>query len=144
MRIALGDMAPPAAVFNLRRTQSASTNESTVEQRSYIGNPVVIVVVVVEVGEIVLEAGAITILFATTVKVVDKAVDDVAEAIKRRRIPWKDRCTDNYESCIASPAGRARGNHWNQTRCGLCKDVCDVRKTWPSTVIVWDEWESCY
>lgn len=95
MRIALGDMPIPASVFNIRPAQSATTGEITAEQRSYIGNPVVVVVVVVEVGEIILEAGAITILFATTVKVVEKAADDVLDAAKRRRPRSpKDRCLD--------------------------------------------------
>jgi hypothetical protein len=145
IRIALGDMAIPSHIFNLRSTQSdTATNEPTMAQRSYIGSPAVVVVVVVGLSEIVLEAGAVTILFAVTVKVVDKAVDDVAEAIKNRRKPWKDACTTHYENCIDSPAGRARGNVWNQTRCGLCKRSCDLRKIWPPAVIVWDEWESCY
>lgn len=144
MRIALGDMAIPASVFNLRPTQSASTDKPTAEQRSYIGNPVVVVVVVVEVGEIILEAGAITILFATTVKVVEKAADDVAELAKQRRI-WRDQCTDDYTGCIASPAGRARGNHWNMTRCGTCREVCERSGKWPSHVPMFPEDAvSCY
>ncbi|HRI72039.1 MAG TPA: hypothetical protein PK156_47730 [Polyangium sp.] len=120
--------------------------ETNAAQRFLVGHPVVIVVagVTIVVSEIVLEAGAVTILTAVTVKVVEKAADDVAEAIKNRRIPWKDACTTHYENCIESPAGRARGNVWNQTRCGLCKRSCDLRKIWPPAVIVWDEWESCY
>jgi len=97
MRIALNDMAIPASVFNMRSTQSASTDEPTKEQRTLLGNPAVVVavVVVVEVGEIVLEAGAITILFATTVKVVDNAKDDVMDLAKRwRPKPNKNRCLD--------------------------------------------------
>jgi len=94
-RSAWTDMAIPASVFDLRAKQLASTNEPTVEQRSYLSNPAVVVIVVVGLGEIALEAGAITILFAVTVKVVDKAVDDVAEAAKKwRPRPNKNRCYD--------------------------------------------------
>jgi len=95
-RIALGDMAIPSQIFNLRSTQSnTSTAEATTTQRSYIGSPAVVVVVVVGLSEIVLEAGAVTILFAVTVKVVEKAVDDVAEAAKSwRPKPNKNRCLD--------------------------------------------------
>jgi hypothetical protein len=145
-RIALGDMAIPSYFFNLRQKQSdTATSESTMAQRSYMGSPAVVVVVVVGLSEIVLEAGAVTILFAVTVKVVDKAVDDVADLVKRRRI-WRDQCADDYTDCIASPAGRARGNHWNMTRCGTCREVCEKNEgIWPSTVPLFPEPAvSCY
>jgi hypothetical protein len=94
-RSAWTDMAIPSSVFDLRAKQLASTNEPTVEQRSYSSHPAVVVIVVVGLGEIALEAGAITILFAVTVKVVDKAVDDVAEAAKKwRPKPTLNRCLD--------------------------------------------------
>lgn len=118
-RIALSDMAIPSAVFQMRKAQStASTNASTVEQRSLVGNPgVVVVVVVVEVAlaEIVLEAGAITILFATTVKVVDDAKDDVLEAAKR----WKPKLTKSH--CYDAAAG---GQYlWE----AMCQSLSGVR-----------------
>ncbi len=98
VRVTLGDMAIPSSIFNMRSMQSTSITEPTIEQRSLVGNPAVVVVVVVEVGEIVLESGAITILFATTVKVLDKAADDVLEAAKKwRRKPTKGRCLDAAE-----------------------------------------------
>lgn len=95
-RIALGDMPIPSYIFNIRPAQSdPTTNEATTAQRSYMGSPAVVVVVVVGLSEIVLEAGAVTILFAVTVKVVDKAIDDVAEAAKSwRPKPNKNRCLD--------------------------------------------------
>jgi hypothetical protein len=80
-----------AEELNVQRTQASAA------QRSLMGSPVVIVVagVTIIVSELVLEAGAITILFAVTVKVVEKAVDDVAELAKRRRPRSpKDRCLD--------------------------------------------------
>lgn len=78
-RIALRDIAIPSAVFDMRVPRSsASMNESTVGQRAYLGSPALVVVVVVGLSELVFEAGAYTILFAVTVKVVDKAIDDVA------------------------------------------------------------------
>ncbi len=133
-RIALGDMVIPSYILKIRPTKSdTATNEATMAQRSYVGSPALVVVVVVGLSEIVLEAGAATILFAVTVKVVDKAVDDVAELAKQRRI-WRDQCTDDYTDCIASPAGRARGNHWNMTRCGSCREVCERTGKWPSHI----------
>lgn len=95
-RIALGNMAIPSHIFHIRPTQSnPTTSDAIMAQRSYMSSPAVVVVVVVGLSEIVLEAGAVTILFAVTVKVVDKAVDDVAEAAKRwRPKPNKNRCYD--------------------------------------------------
>ena len=94
-RDAWSDMTIPESAFTMRTTQPP--HEQTAEQRALVGNPgvVVVVIVVAEVGEIVLEAGAITILFATTVKVVEKAADDVLDAAKRwRPTPNKNRCLD--------------------------------------------------
>ncbi len=144
-RDALGDMAIPSAVFNMRSRSVASTNEQTPEQRALMGNPALIVIVVVGLGEIAIEAGAATILFAVTVKVVDKAVDDVEDMVKKRRI-WREQCADDYAVCIASPAGRARGNHWNMTRCGTCREVCEKNEgNWPSTIPLFpDPAVSCY
>lgn len=139
MRIALRDMTIPSEVFNLRQTPlTASTNEPTKEQRSYLGHPVVVVVVVVGLGEIVLEAGAATILFAVTVKVVEKAKDDVAELAKRRRNP-KDECAEHYAKCMFTASGDTDGNHWKQSLCGICASTCVnnvVNKggSWPSQV----------
>lgn len=91
-RIALRDMAIPSSVFNLRQTQStASTNEPTKEQRSLVGNPVVVIVVVeIVYTEVIIEAGVGAILFATTLQL----VDDVAEAAKWKPKPTKNRCLD--------------------------------------------------
>ena len=54
-------MAIPSAVFNMRSRSVASTNEQTPEQRALMGNPALIVIVVVGLGEIAIEAGAATI-----------------------------------------------------------------------------------
>ncbi|HRI70839.1 MAG TPA: hypothetical protein PK156_41685 [Polyangium sp.] len=111
-RDALGDMAIPSGVFNMRRKQSfASTTTQTSEQRSLMGNPALVVIVVVGLGEIAIEAGAATILFAVTVKVVDKAVDDVEEALKRRPPITDDdqECVDGYERCTNSGGGMSIG-----------------------------------
>lgn len=89
-RVALGDMAIPEVILNIPRTEA-----TTAGQRSYIGSPALVVVVIVGLSEIALEAGAYTILFAVTVKVADKAKDDVLDAAKRwRPKPNKNRCLD--------------------------------------------------
>ena len=134
MRLAVQDMAIPASVFNLRSTHAAaSTNASTVEQRSMLGNPAIVVVVVVGLGEIVLEAGAYTVLFAVTVKVVEKAADDVAELAKRGK--WFEGCKAHYAACIATTlGGPLAGNHYKSTLCDTCFRRCDFDKAWPSAV----------
>ncbi len=119
-RSAIGDMAIPSWIFRMRPTESAtSTNEPTRAQRSLMGNPAVVVIVVVEVvyTEIVIEAGIGTILFATTVQL----VDDVAEAAKK----WRPKPTLNR--CLDAAAGgtylweefcrsmKAPGNCWSKT-----------------------------
>jgi hypothetical protein len=122
-RIALQGMAIHPSIFNRRSTESvATTNEPSMAQRSYIGSPVLVVVVVVGLSEIVLEAGAYTILFAVTVKVLDKAKDDVLDAAKRRRPRSpKDRCLDAAAGgaylwkafCRSIPDPRERERCWS-------------------------------
>jgi hypothetical protein len=138
-RIALQGMAIHPSIFNRRSTESvATTNEPSMAQRSYIGSPVLVVVVVVGLSEIVLEAGAYTILFAVTVKVLDKAKDDVAEVLKRTPITDgddnKNDCAERYAVCMATHVSRKDGNHWQQTRCGNCLLLCTSKNSWPSAV----------
>jgi hypothetical protein len=136
-RIALGDMSIPDGVLPLRRTETTATNEVTPAQRLYLGNPAVAVIVVVGLSEIVLEAGAYTVLFAVTVKVVEKAKDDVLEALKRTPITDDnddEDCTARYDQCIDRGGGGQRGNHWHESRCGTCRAVCQKEKSWPAFV----------
>ncbi len=115
-------------------------DQASAEQRSLVGSPVVIVVagVAIVVSELVLEAGAYTILFAVTVKVVDKAKDDVLDALKRVPITGgdddKDDCAEHYAVCMATSVARKDGNHWRQTLFGACLNVCTSKNSWPSAV----------
>ncbi len=124
-RIALNDMAIPGEI--LKSGSTAATSEVTGAQRSYMGSPAVAVVVIVGLSEIVLEAGAYTILFAVTVKVVEKAKDDVAEE------GWKAVCIAKYAACVAASA-RKSGNHWGASRCATCLEVCKHDYEWPSAI----------
>ncbi len=122
-RDTMRSMAIPGWPFNLPQLQSvASNNEATVVQRSQLGSPAVVVVVVVEVAlaELVLEAGAFTVVFAATVQIVDKVGKDIAEAARRRRKPNKNRCLDAAAGGVAlweefcRDAGGA-GGCWSKT-----------------------------
>ena len=114
----------------------------------YLKSTTLALIVVVGLYEIVLEAGAYTILFAVTVKVVDKAKDDVVEALKRRP-PITDgeddkECVDGYERCILSGGG-GRGNNWNTTVCENCLRVCQNKGGWPYSVPIFGRGNpSCY
>lgn len=135
-RVALGDMKVPEELLNHRPVRRAhETNGPTAAQRSMVGSPVIVVIVVeVALVELILEAGAYTILFATTVEAVDRAAKDVADFAKRRR-QKKDKCTDHYEECIGSDLARDEGRHIRDTRCAACASVCvDNNGEWPSQV----------
>jgi uncharacterized membrane protein len=73
--------------------------------------------VTIIVSEVVLEAGAVTILTAVTVKVVEKAAKDMAEG-------GKAHCAAHYATCMAASANKKDGNHWRQSRRGICARVC--------------------
>ncbi len=97
MRNALRDM--PISEDRVREAAKylkVQRKQASAAQRSLVSSPVVVVVgVTIVVSELFLEAGAITILFAVTVKVVEKAKDDVLDVAKRwRPKPNKNRCLD--------------------------------------------------
>jgi hypothetical protein len=129
MRVALREMAIPEAILQAPPSEDAAATVS----RAYMGSPAVVVVVAVGLSEIVLEAGAITILFAVTVEVVNEAGKDIAEA-RRRRKTKKDECTEHYDRCMGKALSREDGNHWRQTRCGACLRKCIRFEAWPTEV----------
>lgn len=129
-RDALSNMVVPDVIFNLRATNAnAEAKAATMEQRTQLGSPAAVVVVVVGLSELVFEAGAYTILFAVTVKVVEKAADDVAEKIEEEG--WRAKCTAHYVACMATATAAKAGNHWKQSRCGICLGGCTSEGTWP-------------
>jgi hypothetical protein len=152
MRIALQDM--PIADEPFRQgveTLNYRRHEALAEQRKLVGHPIVLVIagVTIIVSEVALEAGAITVLFAVTVKVVDKAKDDVVELINRPPIADEEdnnECTNGYVRCTGIEAGmrRGSGNNWGISRCGSCLEVCKHEKSWPSSIPVGDKLVPCF
>jgi hypothetical protein len=139
MRVALREMAIPEAILQAPPTEDAAATMS----RAYMGSPAVVVVVAVGLSEIVLEAGAITILFAVTVEVVNEAGKDIAEAARRRKSK-KDACTDGYEECKKSDVADEPGNNRNESRCATCRNKCEKDNyVWPSHVPMPEGWVSC-
>ncbi len=136
MRIALQDMPIADEPFRegvkLLKYRRQETNAT---QRALVGHPVVIVVagVTIVVSEVMLEAGAVTILTAVTVKVVEKAVEDVAELAKKSR--WLNKCVAHYTACITTALGGPNGgNHYKSSLCDTCFRRCDFDKAWPGAV----------
>lgn len=106
-RVALRDMAVPSSVLRLRPGNVVgSTNGKTVSVRNELGN-VVVVGVFLLLGELAVEYGGYTILFAISVELVHEA----ARALSR----LSDECRQVKEVCIIScgaselPTGRRYG-----------------------------------
>lgn len=130
-RDALSNMVVPDVIFNLRTAgANAEPTSATAEQRMQMGSPAVVVVVVVGLSELVFEAGAYTILFAVTVKVVEKAADDVMDAAKR----WRPK--PNLNRCFDAAAG---GEYLWQELCRSISDAYDRRKCWEHTYLSEEE-----
>lgn len=134
MRNVLRDM--PIADEPFRRgveTLKYQRAHSSPEQSSLVGHPAVIVVagVTIVVSELVLEAGATTILFSVTVEVIDKAAKDVAELAKR----GFKKCMSHYTGCMATGLSNPfRGNHWSASHCNGCFERCQIDGVWPDAV----------
>jgi RHS repeat-associated protein len=43
-------------------------------------------------------------------------------------------CQRDYEACVQQGGDSLPGNHYNETRCGSCKNVCLQQGWWPSTI----------
>lgn len=143
-RIALREMTVPALPLRAGSTIGAANMEASATGNE-IAHPGVLVEVAILLGEFMAQHGAKAVLYAVTIEVVGTvAVVATQEMITRTR--WRKRCTDGYVNCIASPAGRARGNNWNERRCGTCRNVCDKNKgSWPSHIEMFPEGTvSCY
>ncbi|UQA54974.1 hypothetical protein [Polyangium aurulentum] len=129
MRVVLREMAVPEAILQAPPSEDTAATMN----RSYLGSPALVVVVAVGLSEIVLEAGAITILFAVTVEVVNEAGKDIADAARRRN-QWEKVCRPHYEACMDTPVGDEDGNTWDQTRCADCFWLCKQQGAWPTEV----------
>lgn len=132
LRIALQDM--PIAEEPFRQgveTLKYRRQEALAEQRKLVGHPVVIVIAgaTIVVGEVMLEAGAYTILFAVSVELIDKASKDVAELAKR----GFKKCVTHYTACMATSLSNI-GNHWKASVCNTCFDVCGRTGAWPANI----------
>ncbi len=137
LRVALANM--PIADEPFRQgveTLKYRRQEALAEQKKLMGHPIVIVVagVTIVVGEVMLEAGAITILTAVSVELIDKASKDVAELLRRKRDRAWDECLNRYEACVAGPLYRDEGKHIKDSRCGLCLGICRSTGKWPPFV----------
>ena len=122
-RQALREMEIPAEFFRLAADMEKKTQgDVSKAQRSNMGSPLIVVVgVAVGLSEVVLEAGAFTILFAITVELAADAV--------------KELCLDHYVACVASNTFGGRGRHIRDSKCSLCMDVCIINKgEWPAEV----------
>ncbi len=114
VRLALEDMSIPTELLNRPADRSLSSADTlTSAQRSQPGFIVVVVGVLAVFTELTLEAGAYTILFAITVELIDKAIDDVAELAKRQ--PNKhDRCVTQCLHLLPSPSGDLQSSEYRK------------------------------
>lgn len=135
MRAALQSMAISEKLLDEAREKlKVQREQALVEQKKLLGSPVVVVVgVTIVVSEVVLEAGAITILFATTVELIDRAAKDVAELAKKTK--WQRHCQAMLTTCLGTSLQKLPGRVRGAGRCIACWDECKANEgVWPSTI----------
>lgn len=139
VNVTLHEMAVPEWMLQLRPDKpSASTNEKTTPAGNALANPIVVFEVLVVLAELVIEREGVKVVFTVALDMIVAAAAETQVAVetKRRRRP-RDKCTDGYVDCTMSPTGWGRGNHWNETRCGTCRNVCDNNQgIWPKSIIM--------
>lgn len=135
MRSALHDMViSEKRLDEARGKLKVQREQALAEQKKLMGSPVVVVVgVTVIVTEVMLEAGAITILFATTVTLIDKAARDVMELARRKR--WENECNRLRTLCLGTSIQPLPGSVYGSGRCLMCAEQCKKDEgIWPSSV----------
>lgn len=141
-RLALWEMNVPAWMLAVRPGKLPTGAVQNPVQRSAMGSPVVVVLgVTIVLADLVIEAGAITLIFTLAIEILDDAAKDIAEAGRRRR--WKEDCIDNYARCMSTPVANDPGNHWRHSRCAQCLVICKKDEKWPESVGAWEGSGSC-
>lgn len=124
-RVALRSMPVPEWLLKLRTHQAVGSTNG--QARELMGN-IVILGVAIAFGDIVLQAGGVTIVFAIAVELVNTGV----EALKRRRRGEKT-CREHLIDCMMTPTNDLPGNHRGQRRCAACFDQCK-NGNWPTAI----------
>jgi hypothetical protein len=110
--------------------EAMEKDQAGVEQRKYMGmpgavtmgsSPLVVAVVGIAFAELALQAAGYTFLFAIGVTLVHELAEN----------EWKVKCIAHYEACILAGGQYKSGNTWNQSRCGICMDRCQIDHEWP-------------
>lgn len=136
-RSALSAVEVPDLPLRATSTEE-SANASAKPTGNEMANPAVAYEVAILLGEFIAQHGGKAVIYSVTVEVLSAAAIAAATVYLTNR--WRKKCTDGYVGCIASPVGRARGNNWNESRCGTCRAVCDKNKgSWPSTIEMFGE-----
>ncbi|MDC0741097.1 hypothetical protein [Polyangium mundeleinium] len=137
-RAALRAMEVPPELFLTWMSQPlARADRQENAARGLAGN-LVIVGVTIALAPIIIKATGVTIVFMIGIAI----AEDVVEAVRRRKSK-KDECRDGYVECMDSRVGDELGNNWNTSRCETCREICQRHNSWPSHVLIWDEWVPC-
>ena len=137
-RAALRAMEVPPELFLTWMSQPLARGDRQKSAARGLVGDLVIVGVTIALAPIIIEAAGVTIVFMIGVAI----AEDVVEAVRRRRTK-KDECTDGYVECMDSRVGDELGNNWNTSRCETCRETCRREKSWPSHVLIWEDWVPC-
>jgi hypothetical protein len=141
VRITLRDMTVPASVLSLRQKETpGEANEQTVLRGNEVGNPMVLVELGAALAEFVAQHKGRIVLYTVTIEVLGAAAVVATQEMLKKKNNWRKKCTDGYVNCIMSPTGWGRGNTWNESRCGTCRNVCDANNgSWPPDIEMFPE-----
>jgi hypothetical protein len=144
-RQAVRDMEIPAEFFKLAEVmQQRAKGDVSKAQRSNMGSPLILVVgVAIGLSELMLEAGAYTILFAISVQLENDAIRDIEETLEEQE-ENKKLCNAELTACLLTPLADLDGNHYRSSRCVMCYDGCIANKgLWPYRMMKGTRWASC-
>jgi hypothetical protein len=99
--------------------------------------------IIIAMGEIIIEAGGITVVFTIALERVTTAVKDGVDAARRKKKEL-DECQRELNACLMSDLNDAFGNVQGSQRCEMCFKHCTTYGDWPFRISIGDdEYVSC-
>jgi len=140
-RQALRAMTVPEDLLRLRRLRlpasPAPANEQTPAERGLVGNPGLLVAVVVVLADLIIEAAPVAVAIAASVEI----TGEIAEVARKKK---DSICTAHLKNCLMSDLVGKRGEHWRATLCHACFKQCRPNNEWPKKPFpLGDELVSC-
>lgn len=97
-----------------------------------LGNPIVLWEIGTLLAEFLAANGGRIVLYTVTIEVLGAGAVEATQLATTKKQRNRDKCRDQYVDCTDSRLAQDLGKHAGDSRCSLCRDICEVQGKWPS------------